>query len=254
MDGWEIGIDETAIGVGPDEIGFSFGKLVKGIGRGVSSAAKATANVSRAIVQSPITKTAVGVVAVAFPAVGVPAAAAVATANLAIDRVQAGKVAISTVNANISKLKRQAEGGNRSAAHAVNAMQVAIAQRKARKVGKPAPRPVAAPARHVARVPAAAAQVPTSRYAPSPKPAQLALTLAAGGSALGKRTLNAVNSGQSVELPSGAVVVPGKKPIKGRRVWVGRAPAGVRASLVQGGHAVTKSGYVITGQRIYVAT
>ena len=51
----------------------------------------------------------------------------------------------------------------------------------------------------------------------------------------------------------GVVVVPGKSPMRGRRVWVGKVPAGVRATRVPGAHVVTKGGFVLTGQTVFAA-
>ena len=234
----EIGIAEDALGA--NEVGFSFGKLFKGIGKAATS-----------VVKSPIFKLGVGVVAVAFPIVGIPAAAAVAGANMALEKVAQGKAAAETINANLKKLKAAATAGNPKAATAVNAMQVALALRKAKAAKLPPPKFVARPgAGSMSTTPTRPA---TSLYQPTKSPAALALTLAAGGSPVGKKVLTAVNAGQAVEVPSGVVVVPGKSPMKGRRVWVGKAPAGVKASRVPGAHVVTKGGFVLTGQTVYAA-
>lgn len=299
----EIGIDEDVYISGDwgDDmvdsqlVGFSFGKLVKGIGKAAKGAVKVVTKaapfhamaapvalaiapkatlksygqalkIAKPIIKSPITKAAVTGLAVAFPAVGIPAAGALAAANLALDKVQAGVATAKTVNANLSKLKNLGRAGDPKAQVAVNAMQVAMAARKAMSMGRPAPKPVALPGRgsfsitpNVAvqqrsrLVPVAAARAPQSLYAPTQSPASVAARLAAGGSALGQRALSAVSSGQSVGVPEGVVVVPGQAPIRGRRVWVGRAPAGVSAAPIQGAHAVTKRGYVFSGQSIYVA-
>lgn len=243
-----------------DEVGGFFGDIAKGfkkVGKTLGKAAKS-------VVQSPITQSVTGVVAVAFPAVGIPAAAAIATANMAIKKVEAGAAAAKTVNANLTKLKKAASGGNTKAAVAVNAMQVAIAQKKARQLGLPAPRPVAIPGRpsfgttpaitrNRAIVPAAARQVPTSLYAPTPDPQALARALAAGGSATGKAVLQGVESGQAVAVPDAIAVLPGRAPVHGRRVWVGRAPAGVATHRIDGGHVVTSKERVLSGQPIFVA-
>lgn len=300
----EIGIDEDVY-VSGDEwgddlvdsqvIGFSFGKLVKGIGKAAKSVVKVAKKaapftmmgapialaldtkgtvktygqalkVAKPIIKSPITKAAVTGLAVAFPAVGVPAAGALAAANLALDKVQAGVATAKTVNANLSKLKNLGRSGDPKAQVAVNAMQVAMAARKAASLGRPAPKPIALPGRgsfsitpNVAvqqrsrLIPAAAARAPQSLYAPTQSPAAVAARLAAGGSVLGQRALSAVNAGQSVGVPNGVVVVPGQAPIRGRRVWVGKPPAGVSAAPIQGAHAVTQRGYVFSGQSVYVA-
>jgi hypothetical protein len=243
------GLDEQMAIVGyDDELGFSFGKLVKGIAKGVKSVAT-----------SSIAKVGVGVLAVAFPAVGVPAAAALAAANLALKKVDDGVVAAKTINANLSKLKTAAHAGDPKAATAVNAMQVALAQRKARAAGVAPPVAIARPGvssfsttpRPAAAV--LATQQPTSLYQPSTPPEQIAVTLSGGGSELGRRALAAVQAGKSVEVPNGALVVPGSRPVRGRRVWIGKAPTGARVAHVAGAHVVTQSGYVLSGQSVFVA-
>lgn len=82
------------------EVGWFGGDLVKGIGSGLESVAKAAKKVTKAkviqklgeitrdVVKSDITKAAVGVVAVAIPVVGVPAAAALVTANQVLDAAE----------------------------------------------------------------------------------------------------------------------------------------------------------------------
>jgi hypothetical protein len=235
----EITIAEDMIG----GVGWSFGKFFKGV-----------AKVATSVVKSPILKVGVGVLAVAFPVVGIPAAAAVAGANLALDKVASGAAAAAVVNANLAKLKVSAKAGNPAAATAVNAMQVALATRKAKAAGLPAPRPVAIQGKgSFSTTPRPVALPKTSLYQPTKTPAALALSLAAGGSPLGKTVLTAVSAGKAVEVPSGVVVVPGKAPMKGRRVWVGKVPAGIKATRVAGAHVVTKAGFVLTGQTVFAS-
>lgn len=243
---FEVGIAEEVLNDG--NVGFSFGKMFKGIGK-----------VATSVVRSPILKLGVGVVAVAFPVVGIPAAAAVAGANMALDKVAQGKAAADVINKNLAKLKAAAKGGNPKAATAVNAMQVALAQRKAKAARLPPPKIVARPgaaSMSTTPQPAAALARPTAKtslYQPTKNPAALALTLAAGGSPLGKKVLTAVDAGKAVEVPAGVVVVPGKSPMRGRRVWVGKVPAGVKATRVPGAHVVTRGGFVLTGQTVFAS-
>lgn len=225
-------------------VGFSFKKLARGIGKAAGGVVKATAKAGKAVATSSITKAGVGVLAVAFPAVGVPAAAAIAAANVAISQVEKGKATAKQINRNLAKLVGKAKGGDTKAATAVNAMQIAIARSKAAKAGKRPPVPVA---KGNKRPP-----VPTSLYRASTTPAALATRLAAGGSPLGKQVLAGVQAGKAVTVPGGVVVVPGRAPIRGRRVWIGRPPAGVNAQHVPGGHAVTRSGYVLSGQDLFI--
>jgi hypothetical protein len=81
-------------------VGWFGSDLVKGVGSGLESVAKAAKSITKAkvvqkmggivkdVVKSDITKVAVGVVAVAIPAVGVPAAAALVTANQVLDAAE----------------------------------------------------------------------------------------------------------------------------------------------------------------------
>jgi hypothetical protein len=250
---YEIGIEEDISGlhaVSGDEIGFSFGKFIKGVGK----AAKGVGKAAKSVVQSPITKAGVGVLAVAFPVVGIPAAAAVATANVAIAKVEAGKVAAKTLNKNLASLKLKAHAGDRNAATAVNAMQIALAHRKAARMGLARPVPVAQPGvSSFSTTPTPLPRAPTSLYAPTIKPAQLALRLAGGGSPVGKKLIDAVRAGKVVEVPSGVVVVAGKRPMRGKRVWIGKPPSGTRTVKVNGAHVVTKGGLVLTGQNVFQA-
>lgn len=251
----EIGIEEDISGLsevaGEEiEIGFSLGKFVKGIGK----AAKGVGKVAKSVVRSPVTQAGVGVLAVAFPAVGIPAAAAVATANVAISKVEAGQKTAKALNSGLKSLKVKAHAGDRKAQVAVNAMQVALAHRKAARMGMPRPVPVAQPGVSNFMITATPrAPVPTSLYAPSPKPEQLAAKLAAGGSPVGQKLLTAVRAGKSVEVPSGVVVVPGQRPTRGKRVWIGKPPAGVKAVAVKGAHVVSKGGLVFSGQSVFRA-
>lgn len=253
----EIGIEENISGLGDsgfgDEIGFlGLGKVVKGIGKGLGKAAKAVGKAAKTVVRSPITQAGVGVLAVAFPAVGIPAAAAVATANVAITQVEKGQKTAKALNKGLASLKGKAKKGDKQAAVAVNAMQLALANRAAARSGLPRPRPVVQPGvSNFSIRPKIVPPVPTSLYAPTPKPEQLALKLAAGGSALGRQLLTAVKAGKPVEVPSGVVVVPGKRPVKGKKVWIGKPPAGVRATKVAGAHVVTKGGFTLSGQTVY---
>lgn len=263
----EIGVSEDVLGVldevgadvFDDEIGFSFKSLAKGIAKGVKSVGK----VAKGVVQNKAFQAGVGVLAVAFPAVGIPAAAAVATANVAISQVEAGKKSAKALNSSLSSLKVKASTGDRKAAVAVNAMQVALAARKAKALGLKRLRPVAVPGKgSFTTTPtplgspatqAVARSLPTSLYSPTPKPAAVAAKLAGGGGAVGKRVLGAVQQGKPVELVDGVAVVTGQAPIVGRRVWVGKAPAGVRVRELRGAHAVTRKGAVLSGQSVFVA-
>lgn len=254
--GWVDDEDAIAGEFDVDEIGFSFGGLVKSI----TSAAKDVAKVSKSVVQSKITQVGVGVLAVAFPAVGIPAAAAVAAANVAIKAAETGMAAAGDINKKLGTLKAAAQQGDVKAAHAVNAMQVALAAKKAKSLGLQRLRPVAVPGKgnfSTTPVPLAklkAKQQPTSLYKPTAPSSALALKLAAGGSPLGKRVLAAVAAGKSVAVPSGVAVVPGQKPKRYAKLWIGKPPAGTKgARLLKGAHAVTKGGFVVTGQTVYVA-
>ena len=238
-----------------DEIGFSFGGLVKSIGKAASGVAKVT----KSVVQSKALQVGVGVLAVAFPAVGIPAAAAVAAANVAIKATETGVKAAGDINKKLGILKAAAQKGDVKAAHAVNAMQVALAAKKAKALGLQRLRPVAVKGKgsfSTTPIPLAkvkAKQVPTSLYKPTQSPASLATKLAAGGSPLGVKLLAAVNAGKSVAMPNGVAVVPGQRPTKHARMWIGKPPAGTKARQLKGAHAVTKGGYVVTGQSVYVA-
>jgi hypothetical protein len=250
--------DESAIAgeFDVDEIGFSFGGLVKSIGKvgkGIASAAKSVA-------KSPVLQVATGVVAVAFPAVGIPAAAALAAANQALKVAEKGAAAANDLNNKLKSLKGAAVAGDKRAATAVNAMQVVLAAKKAKKLGLQRLRPVAVPGRgsfSTTPVPLAklkASQQPTSLYKPTASPSALAQKLAAGGSPLGKRVLAAVAAGKSVAVPSGVAVIPGQKPRRYAKLWIGKPPAGTKgARALPGAHAVTKGGFVVTGQTVYVA-
>lgn len=237
------------------EIGFSLGGAFKAIGKAAGGVAKA----AKSVVKSPVLQASVGVLAVAFPAVGIPAAAAVAAANVALKATETGARAASDINATLSKLKAAATKGDVKAAHAVNAMQVVLAAKKAKSLGFKRLRPVAVPGKgsfSTKPVPLAkvkARQVPTSLYKPTTTPAALAAKLAAGGSPLGQKVIAAVSAGKSVAVPNGVAVVPGKRPTRHARMWIGKPPAGTKATQLRGAHAVTKSGYVVTGQAVYVA-
>lgn len=239
-----------------DEIGGFFGDAFKSVTKAVKSVAK----VSKSVVQSSALQAGVGVLAVAFPAVGIPAAAAVAAANVAIKATEQGAKAASDVNNKLKQLKKAATNGDKKAAHAVNAMQVALAAKKAKKLGLQRLRPVAVKGKgsfSTTPVPLAklrAKQVPTSLYRPSQTPAQLASKLAAGGSPLGQKVMQAVSSGKSVAVPDGLAVIPGQRPTRHARMWIGKPPAGTRgARQLKGAHAVTRGGYVVSGQAVYVA-
>lgn len=230
------------------EIGFwnpikAVGKLGKSIGKAASD-----------VVRSPILKTGVGVLAVAFPAVGVPAAAAVATANVALDKVKAGQVAAAAVSKNMRKLEGRAKQGDRKAAGMFNAMRVAVAQRVNAERGLPPPRVVVNPAAVVSPASARKAAAARAVRAASPQQrAQLAKALAAGGSPTGQKLLAAVRAGKVAELPHALVVVPGRKPMRPKRVFVGKAPAGVKAQRIKGAHVVLRSGMIVTGQAVFAA-
>jgi hypothetical protein len=238
-----------------DEIGWFGSKLVKS----VSKVAKSVGKAATSVVKSPILQVGVGVLAVAFPAVGIPAAAAVAAANLAIKTANTGAAAAKDLNSKLGQLKAAATKGDEKAQHAVNAMQVALAAKKAKALGLQRLRPVAVPGKgsfSTTPVPLAklkAKQQPTSLYAPTQAPAALALKLAAGGSALGKQVIAAVGKGQSVAVPNGVAVVPGKRPTRHAKMWIGKPPKGTKARELRGAHAVTKGGFVVTGQAIFVA-
>lgn len=280
----EIGWDESIYFDDAETAGF-FGDVAKGIGKAgkaVGKGVKAVGKVAKSVVKSPITQASVGVLAVAFPAVGIPAAAAVATANVAIRQVEAGKKTAKSVNNALSSLKGKANAGDKKAAVAVNAMQIALATQRAVKAGQPPPRPVALPgvksfsttakpfaalnatlqrvqaatrSSSSARLPAPklpTARVPTSLYSPTPKPEQLAAKLAAGGSPLGLRMLQAVEQGKAVEVPSGVVVVTGQRPQRPSRMWIGKPTDAANVVRVDGAHAVTKSGFVMSGQAVFV--
>lgn len=245
------GYDGDPDTIGDAEIGFlnlkkigkSIGKAAKGVARGVASVAK-----------SPIVQAGAGVLAVAFPAVGLPTAGAIAIANSAIKKAEKGAVSVAVVNKNLSKLKRKARAGDAKSAGAVNAMQLAIARRKAAAAGEPPPIAVVRPGAPsmrttpVDRRPA----VPSTLNAPTPRPAAVARQLAAGGTPTGARALAGIASGAAVAVP-GAIVAAPRSVIRGRRVWLGRPPSGTRAIEVRGGHAVTTDGLVISGQRVFVA-
>ena len=237
--------------VGRQELAHYYDEIGWNPFKAVGKAAKSLGKVAKSVVRSNITKAGVGVLAVAFPAVGVPAAAAVATANIALDKIEAGQAAVTTVQRNVNKLAARAKVGDPKAAVAVNAMQVAIANRKARRAGVPAPRPVALKKGPKPAAPRARARPPTSLYKPTQKPAQLASALSAGGSALGRKLLAAVQAGKSAEVPQGIVVLAGRRPIKPKRVWLGKPPTGIKCKRVNGAHVVTKSGLVVTGQVVY---
>ena len=249
--------DESAIAgeFDVDEIGFSFGGLVKSIGKAASGVAKA----AKSVVKSPVLQVGVGVLAVAFPAVGIPAAAAVAAANIALKAAETGVKAASDVNAKLSQLKAAATKGDKKAAHAVNAMQVALAAKKAKALGLQRLRPVAVKGKgsfSTTPIPLErlkSRQVPTSLYKPTQSATALASKLAAGGSPLGRKVLSAVSAGKSVAVPDGVAVVPGQRPTKHARMWIGKPPAGTSARQLRGAHAVTRGGYVVTGQAVYVA-
>lgn len=253
--GW---VDDEAAIAGEfdvDEIGF-LGGFVKSIGK----AAKGVVKGAKSVVQSPITQAGVGVLAVAFPAVGIPAAAAVAAANVAIKATETGAAAAADVNVKLNQLKKLATKGDRKAAEKVNAMQVVLAARKAKKMGLKRLRPVAVKGKSnfsTTPIPLAkvrAKQTPTSLYRPTQSPADLAAKLAAGGSAVGRTLLQAVSAGKSVAIPNGLAVVPGQRPTRPARMWVGRPPATVKgARQLKGAHAVTRSGYVVSGQAVFVA-
>lgn len=238
-----------------DEVAGFFGDAFKSIKKAASSVAKVT----KTVVQSKALQAGVGVLAVAFPAVGIPAAAAVATANVALKAAESGAKAASDINAKLSTLKKAASAGDAKAAHAVNAMQVALAAKKAKQLGMQRLRPVAVKGKgsfSTTPVPLAkvkAKQVPTSLYKPTTTPAALATKLAAGGSPLGRKVLAAVSAGKSVAVPNGVAVVPGKRPTKHARMWIGKPPKGTKATQLRGAHAVTKGGYVVTGQAVFVA-
>lgn len=268
MENYEIGVleeidiagavdDEDAIAgeFDVDEIGWFGGDFVKSVTR----VAKKVASTAKSVVQNPALQAGVGVLAVAFPAVGIPAAAAVAAANVAIKATETGAKAVDDVNAKLGKLKTAAKKGDKKAAHAVNAMQVALAARKAKKLGLTRLRPVAVKGKgsfSTTPIPLArlkAKQVPTSLYKPTQSASALATKLAAGGSPLGRKVIAAVTAGKSVAVPSGVAVVPGKRPTRHARMWIGKPPAGTVARRLPGAHAVTKSGYVVTGQAVYVA-
>lgn len=248
--------DESAIAgeFDVDEIGFSFGGAFKAIGKAAKSVGKAASSV----VKSPVLQVGVGVLAVAFPAVGIPAAAAVAAANLALKATEQGAKAASDVNAKLKQLKAAATKGDKKAAHAVNAMQVALAAKKAKALGMQRLRPVAVRGKgsfSTTPIPLTklkAKQVPTSLYKPTQSAMTLATKLAAGGSPLGLKVLAAVSAGKSVAVPSGVAVVPGQRPTRHARMWIGKPPAGTKARQLKGASAVTKSGYVVTGQAVYV--
>lgn len=247
-----IDVDDASAVAGEfdvDEIGFSFGGLIKSIGKAAS-----------AVVKSPALAGAVGVLAVAFPAVGIPAAAAVAVANKALKVAEQGVDAANQINDRLKTLKTKAAAGDKKAATAVNAMQVALAAKKAKKLGLQRLRPVAVPGKgsfsttpiplHEIR----ARQQPTSLYKRTAAPSALAQKLAAGGSPLGRKLLAAVRAGKSVAVPSGVAVVPGKPPQRYARMWIGKPPKGTKgARELRGAHAVTKGGYVVTGQAVFVA-
>jgi len=238
-----------------DEIGWFGSKLAKSVGKVAKSVGKAATSV----VKSPILQAGVGVLAVAFPAVGIPAAAAVAAANVAIKTANQGAAAAKDLNSKLGQLKAAATKGDVKAQHAVNAMQVALAAKKAKAAGLQRLRPVAVPGKgsfSTTPVPLAklkAKQVPTSLYKPAQTPANLAANLAAGGSPLGKTVLAAVAAGKSVAVPNGVAVVPGQRPTKHAKMWIGKPPAGTKARQLKGAHAVTKGGFVVTGQAVYVA-
>jgi hypothetical protein len=238
-----------------DEIGWFGSSLVKKAGKLAKKVGKAASTV----VKSPILQASVGVLAVAFPAVGIPAAAAVAAANLALKATETGVKAAEDVNKKLNQLKAAATKGDTKAAHAVNAMQVALAAKKAKKLGLQRLRPVAVKGKgsfSTTPVPLSkvkAKQVPTSLYKPTQSVTSLAAKLAAGGSPLGQKVMAAVSAGKSVAVPNGVAVVPGQRPTKHARMWIGKPPAGTKARQLKGAHAVTKGGYVVTGQAVYVA-
>lgn len=238
-----------------DVVGWFGSKLVKSIGKAAKSVGKAATSV----VKSKVFQVGVGVLAVAFPAVGIPAAAAVATAAAAIKAGEAGAGAAKELNANLSKLKAKAGQGDQKAAHAVNAMQVALAAKKAKELGLTRLRPVAVPGKgsfSTTPIPLSkvqAKQQPTSLYAPPAGAGALASKLAAGGSPVGKKALAAVSAGKSVAVPNGVAVVPGQRPTRPKRMWVGKAPAGIKVRELKGAHAVTKGGFVLAGQAVFVA-
>lgn len=250
--------DESAVAAEfdvDDVVGWFGSKLAKSIGKAAKSVGKAASSV----VKSPVFQVGVGVLAVAFPAVGIPAAAAVATAAAAIKTAEKGAAAAKEINSKLSTLKAAASKGDETAAHAVNAMQVALAARKAKALGMTRLRPVAVPGKgsfSTTPIPLAqvrAKQQPTSLYSPPAGAAALASKLAAGGSPLGKKVLSAVSAGKSVEVPNGVAVVPGQRPTRPKRLWVGKPPAGTKARQLRGAHAVTKSGFVLTGQAVFVS-
>jgi len=238
-----------------DQVGWFGSSLVKSIGKVAKSVGKAATSV----VKSPVFEVGVGVLAVAFPVVGIPAAAAVATANAALKTAATSAAAAQQLNAKLSKLKADATKGSVSAAHAVNAMQVALAAQKAKALGMQRLRPVAIPGRgsfSTTPIPLAkvqAAQVPTSLYAPTQTTTALAAKLAAGGSPIGRQVLAAISAGKSVAIPNGLAVVPGRQPLRPAKMWVGKPPKGTTAHELKGAHAVTKGGFVLAGQAVFVA-
>jgi len=240
-----------------DEIGWFGSKIANRLGKIAKGVGKATSGV----LKSKIFQGIVGVVAVAFPVVGIPAAAAVAAANIALKAAETGAGAAKELNATLTTLKVKATAGDAKAATAVNAMQVAMAARKAKALGIQRIRPVAVKGSKgsfsTTPIPLAALQAkqqPTSLYKPTQSPAVLASKLAAGGSPLGKKVLSAVTAGQSVAVPNGVAVIPGQKPTRHAKMWIGKVPAGTKgARLLKGASAVTKGGFVLSGQAVYVA-
>lgn len=238
-----------------DEVGWFGSKLVKSVGK----AAKSVGKVATGVVKSPILQVGVGVLAVAFPAVGIPAAAAVAAANLALRTASTGAAAAKDLNAKIGTLKSLAKGGDTKAQHSVNAYQVALGAQKAKALGMQRLRPVAVPGRgsfSTTPVPLAKLQAkrqPTSLYAPTPAPGDLALKLAAGGTPLGVKVIAAVKKGQSVAVPNAMAVIPGQRPTRHEKVWIGRAPKGTKARELKGAHVITRTGFVVAGQSVFVA-
>jgi hypothetical protein len=213
------------------EIGRLFdGKFLKKIGKAASGVGKVAAGVAK----SKIFQGVVGVVAVAFPAVGIPAAAALAAANIALKKVEAGANAAAEVNAKLKELKAKASTGNTEAAHAVNAMQVVLAARQAKKMGIARVRPVAVPGKgsfSIKPVAQASEDVTT----------------------VGKRARAAVKAGKSVAVPDAVAVVPGQRPTRHKKVWIGRPPRGVKARKLAGAHVVTRGGYILSGQSVFAA-
>lgn len=255
--GWVDDEDAIAGEFDVDEIGWFGSSFVKSVSKAVKSVSK----VAKSVVQSSALQAGVGVLAVAFPAVGIPAAAAVAAANIAIKATETGVKAAEDVNKKLNQLKSAATKGDKKAAHAVNAMQVALAARKAKKLGLQRLRPVAVPGKGsftTTPIPLAklrAKQVPTSLYKPSQSPSQLATKLAAGGSPLGRKLIQAVSAGKSVAVPDGLAVIPGQRPSRHARMWIGKPPAGTKgARQLKGAHAVTRGGYVVSGQAVYVSS